>query len=64
MLNYYEILGVEPTVRLEEIRDAYKRLALKMHPDRALINKQMEEEEADRQGGYRISAHRIRLGHG
>lgn len=41
-LNYYEILGIGPTAKLEAIRDAYKKLVLKIHPDRALINKDLD----------------------
>lgn len=32
--NYYAILGVSPTASTNQIRDAYKRAALKTHPDR------------------------------
>ncbi|KAH9896286.1 DnaJ domain-containing protein [Xylariomycetidae sp. FL2044] len=32
--DLYKILEVEPTVNAEEIARSYKRLALKLHPDR------------------------------
>lgn len=34
MANFYEILGVSNTANSSQIRAAYKRLALKYHPDR------------------------------
>lgn len=33
MKNYYQILGVPPTASADEIREAYRRLSKRVHPD-------------------------------
>jgi len=54
--DYYEILGVERTATDQEIKSAYRRLALKFHPDRNPGNKEAEEKFKEAAEAYGILA--------
>lgn len=52
--NYYEILGVSPEASSEEIKKAFRRLALQYHPDRNPGDKTAEEKFKDISEAYEV----------
>jgi molecular chaperone DnaJ len=54
--DYYEIIGVSRTATEQEIKSAYRKLALKYHPDRNPGDKQAEERFKEAAEAYAILA--------
>src|SRR3990167_3321766 len=52
--DYYEVLGVLKTASQDEIKAAYRKLALKYHPDRNPDNKAAEEKFKEAAAAYEI----------
>jgi molecular chaperone DnaJ len=52
--DYYEVLGVAKGADEREIKKAYKKLAMKYHPDRAQGDKSLEEKFREVQEAYEI----------
>jgi molecular chaperone DnaJ len=52
--DYYEVLGVPRTATEQEIKSAYRKLALKYHPDRNPGNKEAEEKFKEAAEAYAV----------
>ncbi len=52
--DYYEILGVAKTASAEEIKKAYRKVAMQFHPDRNPGDKAAEEKFKDAAEAYEI----------
>ncbi len=52
--DYYEVLGVSRTATAEEIKTAYRKLAMKYHPDRNQGDKEAEEKFKEVAEAYEV----------
>lgn len=52
--DYYELLGITKSADEKEIKRAYKKLAMKYHPDRTKGDKEKEEKFKEIQEAYEI----------
>ena len=52
--DYYEVLGLQKGASAEDIKKAYRKLALKYHPDRNPDNKEAEEKFKEAAEAYEV----------
>ena len=52
--DYYEVLGVDKSASAEEIKKAYKKMAIKYHPDKNPGDKEAEEKFKEVAEAYSI----------
>jgi curved DNA-binding protein CbpA len=53
-MKYYKILGLDPLATFDEIKTAYRALAMKYHPDRNPGNKEAEDKFKQIQTAYEV----------
>lgn len=54
MRDFYEVLGVAKTASADEIKSAYRKLAMKYHPDRNPGDKEAEEKFKEAAAAYEV----------
>jgi len=52
--DYYELLGISKTASADEIKKAYRKLAMKYHPDRNQSDKDAEKKFKEIEEAYEI----------
>jgi len=54
MLNHYNTLGIKKDATSKEIKEAYRNLAKKYHPDKNPDNKEAEEKFKEISNAYKL----------
>ena len=54
--DYYEVLNVQKGASSEEVKKAYRRLAIKYHPDKNPGDKEAEEKFKEATEAYEVLA--------
>ncbi|MDE6807710.1 MAG: DnaJ domain-containing protein, partial [Prevotella sp.] len=52
--DYYEVLGIDKTASEDDIKKAYRKIAIKYHPDRNPGDKQAEEKFKEAAEAYNV----------
>ena len=52
--DYYEVLGVDKSASIDDIKTSYRKLAMQYHPDRNPDNKELEEKFKEASEAYEI----------
>ncbi|MGL4184603.1 MAG: DnaJ domain-containing protein, partial [Thiotrichaceae bacterium] len=52
--DYYEVLGVQKNASEDELKKAFRRLAMKYHPDRNPDDKEAEEKFKEAREAYEV----------
>ena len=52
--DYYEVLGVSKSADAKELKKAYRKLAIKYHPDKNPDNKEAEEKFKEAAEAYEV----------
>jgi len=52
--DYYEVLGISRTATLDEIKKAYRRMALQYHPDKNPGDPEAEEKFKEAAEAYGV----------
>ncbi|MBZ0515894.1 DnaJ domain-containing protein, partial [Clostridioides difficile] len=52
--DYYEVLGISKGAEAQEIKKAYRKLAMKYHPDRNPGDKEAEEKFKEINEAYEV----------